>query len=114
MIVYDFLLLGFKPVIVVDTFSGDKIFKYIDDIHLLNKELKIQIFGLYTTDEELKKRIESRKKGEFKEVNICLQINEDLKRIKCEEEFQIDTTGLSPMETKEIIKNQLNKNTNHK
>lgn len=108
-IVYDFIHLGFRPVIVVDTFSGDKVLKYLDDLCQLDKDLAISVFGLYTTEEELKNRIESRSKEEFKDLNVCNQINEDVQNIKYDFEFQIDTTGLMPIETANLIFNQLNK-----
>jgi hypothetical protein len=56
-LVHDFLKLGFSPVIVVDTFSGDKINKYLDTLNQLDKELSIKIFGLFTTDNGIKKKI---------------------------------------------------------
>lgn len=102
-LVIDFIQLGFRPVIVIDTFSGDKILNYLEKLNHLNNELSISIFGLYTTEEELKKRIESRKKGEFRDFNICKKLNDDVLKIKYDKEFQINTTGLLPNETAKII-----------
>ncbi len=102
-LVNNFLKLNFRPVIVVDTFSGDKIDKYLDTLYELNKELSIIIFGLFTTDDELKKRLESRKIEEFRDFKICKQLNDDVLKFKCDKEFQIDTTGLSATETAEIM-----------
>jgi predicted kinase len=47
-LVHDFLKLGFSPVIVIDTFSGEKINKYLETLYELDKDLSIKIFGLFT------------------------------------------------------------------
>ena len=55
-LVFEFLQFGFNPVIVVDTFSGDKVNKYLDTLYQLDNNLSIKIFGLFTTADELKRR----------------------------------------------------------
>ena len=107
-LVYDFIKLGFHPVIVVDTFSSDKIVKYLDNLNQLDKDLSIHVFGLYTTEEELKRRIQSRKKGEFRKYDICQRLNEEVMKKKYVGEYQIDTTGLLAKETAKIIYDNLN------
>jgi hypothetical protein len=107
-LVYDFLKLGFSPIIIVDTFSGDKINKFLDSLYELNKDLSIKIFGLFTNDDELRKRLELRSNGEFRDFGICKKLNDDVLRIKYDSEFQIDTTGLLPTQTAEIIYGRLN------
>lgn len=106
-LVHDFLKLGFSPIIVVDTFSGDKINKYLDTLYQLDKDLSIKIFGLFTTDDELRKRLELRSNEEFRDFGICKRLNDDLIKIKYDTEFQIDTTGLLPKQTAEIIYGQI-------
>ena len=107
-LVCDFLKIGFKPVIVVDTFSGNKILKYLTDLQELNNKLNIAEFGLYASAKKLIKRINKRKKGEFKDVGICLKLNADVMKIKPETEIQIDTTSRKPQETAQIIISQIN------
>jgi broad-specificity NMP kinase len=107
-LVHDFLRLGFSPVIVVDTFSGDKINKYLDTLNQLDKELSIKIFGLFTTDTELKRRLDLRKDEEFKDFPICKKLNEDVLKWKHYSEYQIDTTRLSPTQTADKIYGQIN------
>lgn len=102
-LVYDFLNLGFYPIIVIDTFSGDKINKYLDTLHQLDKDLKVKVFGLYVTDDELIRRLELRSNGEFRDFSICKKLNDDVLKIKYKSEFQIDTTGLLPKQTAGII-----------
>jgi hypothetical protein len=106
-LVLDFLKLGFSPVIVVDTFSGDKINIYLDTLYQSDKDLSIQIFGLFTNDYELARRLELRSNNEFRDFGICKRLNDDVIKIKCDLEFQVDTTGLSPKQTAEIIFGQL-------
>jgi hypothetical protein len=107
-LVHDFLRLGFSPVIVVDTFSGDKINKYLDTLNQLDKEFSIKIFGLFTTDAELKRRLDLRKDEEFKDFPICKKLNEDVLKWKHYSEYQIDTTRLSPTQTADKIYGQIN------
>ena len=106
-LVFDFLKLGFSPVIVVDTFSGDKINKYLENLYQLDKNLSIKIFGLYTTDDELRKRLDLRSNEEFQDFGICKKLNDDVLKIKYETEFQIETTGLLSTQTAEIIYGKL-------
>ena len=106
-LVVEYLQLGFKPVIVVDTFSGDKILKYLADLKELNADLAIKIFGLYTTDEELKRRVDLRGPEEFRDLNICIRLNGDVLKFKHADEFQINTTGLFPDQTAKAISAQI-------
>jgi guanylate kinase len=106
-LVHDFLKLGFSPVIVIDTFSGDKINKYLETLYELDKDLSIKIFGLFTTDDELKRRLDLRTNPEFKDFQICKRLNDDVIKWKHKSEFQVDTTGLSPTQTAEKIYGQI-------
>ena len=106
-VVTEFLQLGFKPIIIVDTFSGDKINKYLEELRQLIPELSIKIFGLHASEEELIKRIESRESWEFRDVNICLRLNGDVLKFKHDSEYQINTTGLLPLDTAKIIYEQI-------
>ena len=107
-LVTDFLRLKYQPVIVVDTFSGNKIKSYLDTLFKLDKNLSVKIFGLYTSDEELEKRISTRKDGEFKDIEVCKKLNHDVLKHKHPDEFQIDTTGMSPLEVARRIFDQIN------
>lgn len=102
-LVFEFLQLGFSPLIVIDTFSGDKINRYLDTLYQHDENLSIKIFGLYTTDEELKRRLDLRTGAEFKDFPICKRLNDDVLKWKHDNEFQINTTGLSSAQTAEKI-----------
>ena len=106
-LVHDFLKLGFKPVIVVDTFSGDKINKYLKTLNQLDRTLSVKIFGLYVAEDVLKKRLELRSNGEFKDFGICKKLNDDVLKIRHSSEHQIDTTELLPEQTAEKIYGRL-------
>ena len=97
--VYNFLKFEFKPIIVVDTFSGDKINGFLEEIYKLKNDLSIKIFGLYVTDEELKRRLELRPSDKFKDFTISKKQNDDILNIKYENEILIDTTSQTAEET---------------
>ena len=108
-LVYEFLQFDFSPIIVIDTFSGDKINRYIDTLHQLDEKLSIKIFGLFTTVGELKSRLEKRTNAEFRDFPICKKLNDDILKWKHDSEYQIDTTGLLPKQTAGLIYAQINK-----
>ncbi len=105
-LVLDFLKLGFRPIIVIDTFSGNKINKYLETLYRLDKKILIKLFGLFTSDEELNKRLGMRTSDQFRDFSVCKKLNDDVINFKQNIEFQIDTTGLLPTETAEIIYGQ--------
>ncbi|AFM10709.1 AAA family ATPase [Turneriella parva] len=102
-LVRDFGKLDLTPVIVVDTFSGDKIEAFVSQLKKLDSALAIRTCGLYVTEEELEKRIRARSGAEFKDIGVCKKLNAYVVRNKYPDEFQIDTTGLSPDDTAKII-----------
>jgi broad-specificity NMP kinase len=107
-LVFEFLKLGFSPVIVIDTFSGDKINRYLETLYQHDEKLSVKIIGLYTSDEELKRRLDLRTSAEFKDFPICKRLNDDVLKWKPDNEYQIDTTGLLPKQTAEKIYGQIN------
>lgn len=105
--VVDFLNLGIRPVIVVDTFSGDKIKGFISKLKKFDNDLKIQVFALYATENELERRISIRKPEEFRDLAVCIKLNSDTLKHIVDEEIQLNTTGLSPEETAIMLLNSL-------
>jgi len=101
--------LNYKPIIVVDTFSGDKINAYYEKLKLLNKDWQISIFGLYATENEIKKRLDLRSNDKFKDFEICKKLNNDTLKFRHEKEIQIDTTNLTEKETSKLIHENLRK-----
>ena len=104
---HDFLNLGFRPVIVVDTFSGDKVNRFVDTLRQLNGSLAIKMVGLYASNEVLRTRLEARPLDEYKDFGISKKLNEDVLKVKPLNECQIDTSGLSPRQTAEEIHQRL-------
>lgn len=90
-----FLNMGLKPVIVVDTFSGDKVKGFTFSLKQIRPNISIKSFALYTTDEELKKRTDARPEGEFKDYEICRKLNASTIKFKYDGEHHIDTTETS-------------------
>jgi len=111
-LVFEFLQFGFSPIIIVDTFSGDKIKRYLETLYSLDEKLKIKIIGLYTTDEELKNRLDKRTNEEFRDFPICKKLNDDVLKWKHYKEFQINTTGLTSTQTAEKVYEQINSEQN--
>ena len=103
-LVNDFFNLNYKPIIVVDTFSGDKINSYYEKLKLMNKDWQISIFGLYASENEIEKRLDLRSNDKFKDIEICKKLNNDTLKFRHEKEIQIDTTDLTE---KKNIKNNI-------
>lgn len=102
-LVHDFKKLELTPVIVVDTFSGDKIEAFVTQLKRLDPALTVRTCGLYVAEEELEKRITARSDSEFKDIGVCKKLNAYVVRNKYQNELQINTTGISPEETAEIM-----------
>lgn len=102
-LVHDYIKMGFRPVIVVDTFSGDKVDGFLDTLRGLAPSLSASIFGLYVSEDVLKRRLETRPAGEFTDFAISRRLNADVLKLKHVTERQIDTSVLSPEQTAGII-----------
>jgi len=102
-LIANFYELKYKQIIVIDTFSGDKIIAYHEQLRNMNKDWRISIFGLYTTEKEIKRRIDLRTDDKFKDFEIIKKINKDTFKFKHENEIQIDTTDLTAKETSKMI-----------
>jgi adenylate kinase family enzyme len=102
-LIKNFYLLNYKPIIVVDTFSGNKIVDFIERLSNIKKDWNISIFGLYVTESEIKKRLDLRTDGKFNDFEISKKINNDMLKFKLENEMQIDTTELTAKETSKLI-----------
>ena len=104
---FEFYNLGFKPIIIVDTFSGDKLDSYYEKLRALNNKWSISIFGLFSDETTIKKRLEMRSTDKFKDFSIAKKINEDILKFKHDKEFQIDTSNLESKDTAKIIYDRL-------
>ena len=104
--VHGFLKLGYRPVIVVDTFSGNKLKKFLSDLHVFDSGLDVRSFTIITTPEVLRIRVEKRPTDQYKDIVICQKINSDVMKHFLPVEQLIDNTELTPEETAETIMRQ--------
>lgn len=96
--VADFWRLGFRPVIVIDTFSGDKVDGFLDRLSQTCPALNIRLYALYISEEVLAQRLASRHDGLFKNLAIATKLNADVLRFRRPEETRLDGTEFSPDE----------------
>lgn len=102
-VVSGFLRLGCKPVILVDTFSGDKLPKFLAELRGLDSTLHVRSFALVVATEVLRARVEGRPEGHFKNLSVCQEINGELIGNLQPAECIIDNTELTPAATAETI-----------
>ena len=93
--VAEFARLGFRPVIVIDTFSGDKVDGFLASLRHISPALVLKLYALHLSDEVLAKRLASRPDGLFKDLAISKKLNADVLKIRRPEEIQIDGSELS-------------------
>lgn len=94
----EFVRLGFRPVIVIDTFSGDKVDGFLDRLSGTCPALNVRLYALYLSEEVLAQRLISRPDGLFKDLAIARKLNTDVLRIRRPEETRLDGMEFSPEE----------------
>lgn len=99
----EFAGMGFRPVIVVDTFSGDKVGGFLHALKQHDAQLHVALFGLTATVEILAQRLNGRPQDQFKDFEIARQLNADVVKIRRSDEVQVDTSALSPEQTADRI-----------
>lgn len=99
----DFLRAGFSPVVLVDTFSGDKLAGFLDVFRPENPDARV-VATLHAS-EAAPRNIGCfiEKVGGFRDLAICLRINREVVRDAAPFETLIDTTERSPNEVAETI-----------
>lgn len=98
-----YLELGYKPVIAVDTLKGEQFQKFLEQIRKTQSDLAIRSFLLHASPAEFQQRMNLRKSWEFRDLNACLRMNEEILKTKFENEFRIDTTGILPLHTAKMM-----------
>lgn len=102
-LVAGFLDLGFRPVIVVDTFSGDKLTGFLAKLRSLDENMDVHCFAMVVAAEALKARVERRPADHYKDIEVCQKLNSDtVKHLQSFEQL-IDNTELTPEQTAEAI-----------
>lgn len=102
-LVAGFLRIGHRPVIVVDTFSGDKQLKFLADLETLQPGLDVCVFALVAAPAVLRERIESRSPNQFKYIGISEKQNSEIIERPQPGEQLIDNSGLTPDEVVDLI-----------
>lgn len=93
-----FLDAGYCPVILVDTFSGDKIDGFLAALHDRRPDSHAHVVVLHASDETLRQRIVMREPGAFRNIEISTRINREAASGAREFERVVDTTRMSPAE----------------
>lgn len=102
-VVAHFLSLGHGPVIVVDTFSGDKLLRFLMDLGGRLPDAAVGVFTLVPRPSVLRARVLGRPAREFRDLPICVKLNEEMVRHLHPCERIIDNSDLSPEETVDAI-----------
>jgi hypothetical protein len=103
----DLARFGFLPVIVVDTFSGDKLIRFIDTLQGLTAPRTVRAFALHADDEVLHNRLAQRPTDEFRDFAVSRRLNADVVRLRCSGELLIDTSSRPPEAVAAIIRDAL-------
>ena len=102
-VVVGFIGLGHRPVIVVDTFSGDKLGRFLGELGAALADTKVRAFSLSPSWPALRARVESRPDGGFKDLHICEKLNSDVPRQLLTGELLIDNSSLTPEGSAEML-----------
>lgn len=98
-----FLELGHRPVLVVDTFSGDKVVRFLSELRERCGQVDVRVFALVADASTLEERVRRRPEGQFKDVPVCLKLNADVTRRIQPFEQLIDSTALAPAAVMEAL-----------
>ncbi len=102
-LVAGFLRLGYKPVILVDTFSGSKLTTFLAELHSLDASLNVQSFALAAAPEALRARVHNRPSDQFRDHEICQKLNLEVLQAPHPIDHVIDVTTLTPDEIANLL-----------
>jgi predicted kinase len=98
-----FLGLGFKPVLVIDTFSGDKVQPFLHTICESSPGIQVKTFALHASLEVLTQRLLSRPEDEFRDLAITKKLNADVLKIRRPTDILLDTSEQSAAELAKAV-----------
>lgn len=107
----DFLRARFSPVILVDTFSGDKVHGFLTAFLSERPQGRAFVAVLHASDDILKQRVEHREADGFRDMTICARINHEVVLDVSPFETLIDTSARSPSEVARAILRLLGEST---
>lgn len=108
-LVEGFVERNFCPVIVIDTFSGDKFSHFAKNLLSSKADLKIRSYALVASVSEIEKRAANRPEGLFKDVAICQKLNSETMKFLTEYDQLIDTSLMTPEDVVMTIMQTLKK-----
>jgi broad-specificity NMP kinase len=94
----DFLRKGFSPVILVDTFSGDKVHGFLASFRSACPQGRVFVAVLHASEDILRQRVLNREAGGFRDMTTCGRINQEVVCDASPFETLIDTSARSPAE----------------
>lgn len=99
----EFVRLGFRPVIVIDTFSGDKVDGFLTRLREISPALDVRLFALHLPEEVLAIRLAQRPAGLFKDFAVAKQLNDDVVKIHPAAEIRLNSDGYTSPALAELI-----------
>ena len=91
-----FIRTGFAPVILVDTFSGDKIDGFLDAFRSGSPLSRVLVAVLHASEGVLRERVRNRDADGFSNIDIALRINQEVVRDVRPFELLLDSSDLAP------------------
>lgn len=98
---------GAGPVVIVDTFSGDKTKAFVEQLMTRRPEIRFKVFALHASSDALRHRIEGRPDGDFKDFRIAALINKDVLIHTYPGELLVETSDMQVAEVVERIHGSL-------
>ncbi|MCA9289444.1 MAG: AAA family ATPase [Phycisphaerales bacterium] len=98
-----FLRTGFAPVILVDTFSGDKIDGFLDAFRSESPLSRVLVAVLHASEGVLRGRVRNRDADGFSNIDIALRINQEVVRDVRPFEMLLDSSDLAPADVAATI-----------
>jgi predicted kinase len=98
-----FLRLGFAPVILIDTFSGDKMDCFLAAFRSECPQGRVFVALLHASDSVLRQRLLNRETEAFRDMTISMRINQESVHDARPFEMLIDTSNLPPTDVAQAI-----------
>jgi broad-specificity NMP kinase len=98
-----FLRTGLTPVILVDTFSGDKIDGFLTEFCSQRPDSRVCVVVLHASEGVLRERLVNRDAGAFRNVDIAARINRESVSDARPFELMLDTSTCTPADVVEAI-----------
>jgi hypothetical protein len=106
-LVHDLTTFGFRPVIVVDTFSGDKATRFLKVLGCRQPSPVVRVFALHASDDVLRTRLSGRPEDEFRDFGISRRVNDDTRKFTLAGELVVETSQLSADDVARTILKEL-------